>query len=117
MSTERPDLSADRTHVLEDVEIALSYNPSPEMNFEDVAEVMRGAVYNSRDYGGDGDDLVAIVRLRSGGFAALEGWADYTGWDCGSGLEITFHDTPEDAWRYGIGTDSRALVERAEADA
>lgn len=112
MSERNP--SADKAEVLAEIGYALTYNPSEHLTIEGIAEVVRGAVYNSRDDGGDGDDLAAIVRLGSGRYAALEGWADYTGWDCQSGLEVSLHDTAEDAWLHGIGTDSRALIERAE---
>lgn len=36
---------------------------------------------------GEGD-YAFIVRLKTGEFVTAEGWHDYTGWDCQSGLEI-----------------------------
>jgi hypothetical protein len=82
-------------------------------------EVVRGAAY-WHDYSethDEGSDLAAIVLLSDGRIAAFEGGTGcYTGWSCQASLDVTFHTTVEDAWLNGIGTDSRALIERTEKE-
>lgn len=48
---------------------------------EDIAEVVAWVGWES-----DGPNLVAIVRLASDEWAAVNGWADYTGWGCRDGV-------------------------------
>jgi hypothetical protein len=102
--------------VLNEITYALSYHPSELLrDASEIKEILRGAAHDSRDFGGDGDTLAAIVRLHDGRVLALEGGSDYTGWDCQSDLIVTAHPSVETAWLDGIGSDSRALIERAEA--
>lgn len=51
--------------------------------FEQTDEV----VYEWND-GTDEPRYAFIVRLKTGEFLVAEGWHDYTGWDCQSGLEV-----------------------------
>lgn len=48
-----------------------------------------------------------LVKLCDGRYAALEGWCDYTGWDCGSGLAIKIAAGLDDCKAYI--TDKEAL--------
>jgi hypothetical protein len=81
----------------------------------EVAEIMRIGTHDRSDGSYDDWAYAAVVRLTNGKFAALSGGYDYTGWSCQAGLEGTIHDSEEQAW-LNLGTDDRAMIERAEAD-
>lgn len=41
----------------------------------------------------DGPHYFWWVELGNGKFALIDGWCDYTGWDCQSGVDVTEGDT------------------------
>jgi hypothetical protein len=51
----------------------------------------------------DEDDWRWIVQLTDGQFALIQGWCDYTGWDCQSGARVHRGDSPEDAIAAAMG--------------
>lgn len=63
----------------------LQYNPQ-DFSLEDIDRVV--AVSEGE---GDGDPWQWVILLKDGRYIALEGWCDYTGWDCRSGAENTVH--------------------------
>lgn len=52
--------------------------------FAQTAEVLFENNADTEGYG----DYAFIVRLKTGEFVTAEGWHDYTGWDCQSGMEV-----------------------------
>ena len=104
----------DHDETMETIRYALDENPSLLVKFEDIVSLERFALTADRAIF-DGDDLAAVVRLKSGGYAALEGGCDYTGWDCQSSLDVTRWKTAEKAFTMGITQDGRSHIERSEA--
>ena len=47
----------------------------------------------------DGDHWRVLVLLKDGRFAYLDGWCDYTGWDCQGGTSAMVADTLDDILR------------------
>ena len=58
-------------------------------------------------------DVVALVELADGTWAALTAWCDTTGWDCQSDVTWRWARTREDAIRFGL---DRAGRERLGLD-
>lgn len=81
----------------------------------DVAEVTDWYVtYNGGPpyVAGSGDTgteltLIAILRLKDGRWAALQGWNDYTGWGCQDGAEMKVGESREQVVRFGLDDDGR----------
>ncbi len=78
-----PDPMADSN-----LQSALSNNhPGPSAEIKRVLAVIEGER--------DGAHWHWIVELEDGTFAYLNGWCDYTGWDCHSGLDVFEEPTLE----------------------
>jgi hypothetical protein len=45
----------------------------------------------------DGESWRWVVQLKDGRYVFIEGWCDYTGWDCQSGASVTFSETAKSA--------------------
>ena len=88
-----------------DLEACLDYNDVG-LSKSDIREIL--AVWEGEN---DGDDWRWIVRLADDQFAFIQGWCDYTGWDCQSGATAVRADTPEDAARYALGEQNLEVVE------
>ena len=73
-----------------DLKACFEYNELP-FAVTDIEKVL--AVWEGEK---DEDDWRWIVRLTDGRFALVVGWCDYTGWDCQSGAEAFFHDSPSE---------------------
>ena len=101
---------------IDTIRYVLTEHPQHCFTADDIAEVVRFARIPGPEGYAD-EELMAVVRLGDGRFVAMEGWCDTTGWDCRSGLDATLHDSEEDAWLNGIGTDARATIEREEQGA
>lgn len=82
---------------------------------DDIVEVTRFEDwYESIDYRVDGG-LAAVVRLRSGKWAAVEGgYGCETGWSCQAHLYVTVCDTEDEAW-LNLTVEGRGCIERREA--
>lgn len=62
----------------------------------------------------DGQDeptFAWIVEFSDGGFAFVDGWHDYTGWDCQSGIEFHVAATLDEAMRLAPDDPRRAWEE------
>jgi hypothetical protein len=57
---------------------------------------------------GEDEPRFAWVVETDTGFAFVEGWHDYTGWDCQSGIDVHEYETERDAIN-GAGDDLRRL--------
>lgn len=74
--------------------------PNHKFTRGDVAEIL-----HIEDGEHDGPDWIAVVKLKDGRYAALEGGCDYTGWDCQSDASRHVASSYEDIVRFGL-TDS-----------
>ena len=75
--------------------------------FDQTAELL---FENNADTEHGEGDYAFIVRLKTGEFLTAEGWHDYTGWDCQSGLEVCgVFETLEEAKRQVSEKHSSAL--------
>lgn len=48
-------------------------------------------------------------RLKDGRWFYVDGWCDYTGWDCQSGIAAFLADSYENLTRWGLGREERDL--------
>lgn len=71
-----------------DLRACLEYNPQDGFTVDDIARVL--AVWEGEN---EGDDWRWILRLKDGRNVCLIGGCDYTGWDCQSSAESSFHST------------------------
>jgi len=83
-----------------DVESALKYNPQDGFKVTDIKKVWAAVNnYEKSDY----PDYVWIIEFfkptgpSEETFALLQGWHDYSGWDCQSGVNVDFTSTPRQA--------------------
>lgn len=74
-----------------DLQSCLQYNPQG-FALRDIEKVL--AVYEGEN---DGEDWSWILKLKDGRIALLVGGCDYTGWDCQSSADTSFHASPEGA--------------------
>ncbi len=68
-----------------DLEAALQHNIGEGLELDDIARavcVKEGA--------NDEENWIWYVQTNDGRVAEIDGWCDYTGWDCQSGIDITF---------------------------
>lgn len=74
----------------------------------DFEDVEKSIIWDPSDSGEP--TFYALIKLKSGEWAALEAWHDYTGWDCRSGA--SFHVAPDrdTAIRLGFGEDARRAL-------
>jgi hypothetical protein len=85
---------------------------------DQVAEVAEWCVtYHGGDpyVAGSGDtgselDLVAILRLKDGRWASVQGWNDYTGWGCRDGSQMSIGATKEQVVRFGLDDEGRTKL-------
>jgi hypothetical protein len=75
-----------------DLAACLRENPDVGVTPEGITAIL--AVWEGAN---DEDSWRWIVALTDGRFALIEGWCDYTGWDCASGAFIGFADSAEAA--------------------
>ena len=75
-----------------DLSACLEENPKVGITPVDVAAIL--AVWEGEN---DGDDWRWIVQLTDGQFAFIQGWCDYTGWDCQSNARAFRADSVDQA--------------------
>jgi hypothetical protein len=75
-----------------DLEACLENNPQKEFSLSDIERVL--AVFEGQN---DEEDWAWVLRMKDGRYFYLEGWCDYTGWDCRSGAFCNLFDIPMDA--------------------
>lgn len=75
-----------------DLAVCLEYNPQDGFSVDDIDRVL--AVWEGEN---DGDSWRWILALNNGKFVFMDGWCDYTGWDCQSGAMSVITDTVEEA--------------------
>lgn len=80
---------------------ALEYN-SPGIDFVDISEVL-AVVEGERD----DSSWYWVLRLHDGSVGLLQGWCDYTGWDCQSGAQWDVSDYPENATGFANDDDAK----------
>lgn len=85
-----------------DLSACLTYNDIG-IKEEDIASVL--AEWEGEH---DGDDYRWVVALKDGRYGFIQGWCDYTGWDCQSGGSIEFAATPEEAAHFASGEEVTA---------
>lgn len=78
---------------------AQNFNP------ENIASVSLWYV-DEGDYGPE-HSAAGLFIMEDGTYTVYTGWCDTTGWDCRSDARFTFHETYEDAVRYGLGDEER----------
>lgn len=79
---------------------------------EEVVKVHAMAVKN---YADGEPTYYALIELTGGRWAAVEGWHDYTGWDCQAGCTWNVASTRDDAWLLGFGDEARDYLSSAES--
>jgi len=84
-----------------DLDACLEYNPQEGITPDTIDRVL--AVWQGEN---DGDSWRWVLALTDGRFAYVNGWCDYTGWDCRSDAESVFVETPE----LGAAEEKNALV-------
>lgn len=72
-----------------DLEAALFYNEPKDFHIVDVLKVL-AFIEGERD----GESWFWVLKLNKERFVCLEGWCDYTGWDCQSNIIYSISDTP-----------------------
>lgn len=77
----------------------------------DVAEVCESSI-RCGDYAEE--SLVALIRLKDGRYAAMDGGCDTTGWDCQSWCDIRI-GSYSDVMRYGFDDDARRRLRAGRA--
>jgi hypothetical protein len=72
-----------KVHENDDLWYALENNPLEELTPEDIVDICA-------EVPGENDEFTWwwIVKLRDDRYVLLEGWCDYTGWDCQSTLDV-----------------------------
>ncbi len=91
---------------IDDLRTGIEYNQPQPIKADDVAEVEVGWTD-----GNDEPEFAWLLRLKDGRYAAASGGHDYTGWDCQSSLEITIHDTRDEAVRFGLTLNDRCNLD------
>lgn len=85
------------------VRAALGFTGSTErFTREDVVEIRH--ITNGEN---DGEDWRAVGRLIDGRWFFVDGWCDYTGWDCRSGTSAYVSDSYDNLVRWGLGASER----------
>lgn len=66
-----------------DLEYGLKYN------YDDLSFLLDDIVSVEAEIPGENDSKhwFWILKIKGKGYLLLDGWCDYTGWDCGSGIE------------------------------
>ena len=99
-----PQDQRERTGIDHDLFTCLKENPQP-FTIDDIAKVL--AVHEGAN---DGDDWRWVLSLNDGRFVFLQGWCDYTGWDCQSDASSAFADTPEGAAKEALNHENSQPV-------
>ena len=65
----------------DDLYYAIEYNPPEQFSKEDILEIVAEVV-------GENDEFSWwwVIKMKNKKYFLLEGWCDYTGWDCQSGI-------------------------------
>lgn len=88
-----------------DLGACLYNNSIEEFSIENIEELLA-----IREGENDGESWIWILKLSDDKFAYVEGWCDFTGWDCMSGVFSTLHDTALQA-----AGDNKDLIEQIES--
>lgn len=86
---------------VDDIDGALAYH-HPDIRIEDVAAVdayhltTEEGVWSPGKQLGREPGVAALLHLKDGSWLGLEGWADYTGWDCQSGADFWRADSRDE---------------------
>ncbi len=83
-----------------DLQACLEENPQDAFTANDIKIVL--AVWEGEN---EADSWRWIFQLNSDKYVLLEGWCDYTGWDCQSGAFHVVCDSPNDALEYWASGD------------
>jgi len=75
------------------------------MTYEDVETVLASCNGES-----DGDDWIALFRLRDGRYAFLSAGCDRTGWECQAGGSIIFAPSYSSAFRFALTEEARGRM-------
>lgn len=89
----------------------------PPINYTDVDEVTDWHIsYHGAKWQQHGDalgselELVLVMRLNDGRWAALYGWNDYTGWGCQDGSSLRIGESRDDVIKWGLDEFERGLL-------
>lgn len=76
------------------------------------------AVHGTGVSGADSGEptFFALVELTGERWAAVEGWHDFTGWDCQAGVTWNLALSREAAWNFGFGDEARQRIEVSNAE-
>jgi hypothetical protein len=86
-----------------DLHACLEYNETG-ISASDIEDVL--AVWEGEN---DGADWRWVVKLTDGRFAFIQGWCDYTGWDCQSNAFATVHDSPQESAEQALTHDNEGF--------